>query len=297
MNLLKKTLAAFSDDECLSGAAAISYYAIFSIPAILVILINIAGFFLGQKQVSDEVRNQVSSYIGPGVAEQVIRMAQSAGENVKGGSLAMVVGFAALVFGATGVFVQLQASLDKTWNVEPRPEESVVRSVLTQRAVGFLEVLGLALLLLVYIALTTAGGLNAILGWLPGGWSEAMFQLIAFVANLAALTVVFAGLFKSLPNAEIRWRVVWLGAFVTAVLFSTGQVLIGLYFGHANIAGAYGTAGSLALLMVWIYYSAILVLFGAELTHVWAETHGMEAAPAKGARRVVWRRQELRGQQ
>jgi membrane protein len=281
----------------MTGAAAISYYAVFSIPALLVIIINIAGFFLGQNQVSDEVRRQVASYIGPGVADQVIRMAESAGQNTGGGFVATIVGLAALVFGATGVFVQLQTSLDKAWDVEPRSDDGVVRSALKQRAAGFLEVVVLALLLMLYVALTTAGALNFVVNWLPAGWSEVTFQFIAFAVNLAALTLVFAGLFKTLPDAEIRWRVVWLGAFVTAVLFSAGQILIGMYFGHANIAGAYGAAGSLALLMVWIYYSAMILLFGAELTHAWAHMHGMEAAPSKGARRVVWKRQELRPQE
>jgi membrane protein len=255
-----------------------------------VIVITVAGLLVGQQQVSDQVRNQVATYIGSDVADQVIRMAQSAGQSAGGGILATVIGIAALVFGATGVFVQLQTSLDKAWDVEPRPEESVVRLVIKQRMVGFLEVIGLALLLMLYIAFTTAGALEILVKWLPEGWSEASLQVIAFAVNLAALTVVFAGLFKSLPDAEIRWRVVWLGAFVTAVLFSIGQILLGLYFGHANVGGPYGAAGSLALLMVWIYYSSIIVLFGAELSHTWAQSRGIEAAPSKGARRVQWQR-------
>jgi membrane protein len=295
VKLLKKTFDAFAEDECMSGAAAISYYAIFSIPALLVIIINIAGFFLGQRQVGDEVRTQIASYIGPSVADQVIRMAEAAGNNSGGGLVTTIIGVIALMFGATGVFVQLQTSLNKAWDVEPRPDQGVIEVAVKQRAVGFLEVLGLAVILMLYIVLTTADALQVLVNWLPEGWSQATFQTIAFLSNLGALTVLFAGLFKSLPDAEIRWRVVWLGAFVTAALFTLGQILIGLYFGHANIAGAYGAAGSLALLMVWIYYSSILMLFGAGFSHAWAQSHGIEAAPSKGARRVVWRRQEARG--
>ncbi len=253
--------------------AAISYYSLFSLAPLLVIIIAAAGLFLGADQVQAALFGQLSDLMGENAARAVGEMLRHAQEPQTGG-LAALVSLAILLAGASTVLSELQGALDVIWRVPERAQENGVWKWLRQRLLTYGMVLAMAFLMIVSLALSAA---VAALGkwWAPMLTS---WQLVAhaldFAVSLAMLTVAFAVIYKLLPRATIRWRDVWIGAGVTSVLFTVGKILIGLYLGKSSIASGFGAFGSLALMMVWIYYSAQIFLFGAEFTWVYANEFG-----------------------
>jgi membrane protein len=286
--LLKQSVQGFSDDDCPTMAAALSYYTIFSLPPLLVLILLLLGAVLDQREVQDALQSQIGNLMGPAGHEQVATILRQAHLPGSKGILATALGIGALMLGAAGAFGQLQAALNRAWEVKPDPAQGGLRSFLLKRVFSFGMVLGVAFLLLVSLVVSAALSVlgDALGGALPGGISETVGQLLNIVVSLVVITLLFATIFKVLPDATAAWKDILPGAAVTALLFTVGKFLIGFYLGRSNPGEAFGAAGSLALMLVWIYYSSMIILFGAEFTQVWAERKGAGIQPEPGAIRV-----------
>ena len=289
VQLLKDTVKGFSEDDCPTMAAALSYYTVFSLPPLLVLLLTLLGAVMDPQDIQGNLEAQMRSAMGPSGAAQVHTILANADRPGAGGLVPTILSIVALLLGATGVFGQLQAALNKAWGVAPDPEKGGIKDMLLKRVFGIGMVLGLAFILLV--SLVVSAVLSAFGGqlgrFLPSGLSAPVLEAINFVGSLAVIALLFGAIFKVLPDAKIAWRDVRVGAVVTALLFVAGKFALGLYLGHSNPGEAFGAAGALALMLVWIYYSSMIVLLGAEFTQVWAERRGSGIEPEKGAVRVV----------
>ena len=279
--LFKETFSGWREDGVSQHAAALAYYTVFSLAPLLVIVVALAGLFFGEEAAEGQVVAQLGGLVGHEAASAIEEMIAAARKPASG-IVATVVGIAALVFGATGVFAQLQESLDAIWEVKPKPGRGI-KGVIKARFLSFTMVLGIGFLLLVSLAVTAALSFvgDWMSGWLPV--PEIAMQAINLLLGLVVTTALFAAIYKVLPDVTIAWRDVWVGAAVTAVLFSLGRLAIGLYLGKSGVASSYGAAGSLAVVLLWVYYSAQILFFGAEFTRVWAETHGSHIRPTEDA--------------
>jgi membrane protein len=289
IELVKQSVRDFMDDDCPSMAAALSYYTVFSLPPLLVLILLLLGALLDPQDVQGALERQIQGLMGPAGGAQVRTILATADRPGSGGLLTTVLGIGALVLGATGAFGQLQAALNKTWEVQPDPEQGGFKSFVLKRVFSFGMVLGLAFLLLVSLvisAVLSAFG-DALGSMLPGGVSEPILQGVNFLVSFGVIALLFGAMFKILPDARVAWRDVWVGAIVTAFLFTVGKFLIGFNLGRSNPGEAFGAAGSLAVMLVWIYYSCMILLLGAEFTQTWAEWKGAGIEPEKGAVRAV----------
>ena len=288
LGVVKDTFRDFGEDEGTRLAAALSYFTVFSIPPMLMLIVAVLGAVFDPADVERLLAGQAGQVMGPAGAE--LRNIMAAAERPGGGrGLASVLSVAGLLFGATGAFMQLQGALNRIWEVKPDPEQGGVRRMLVKRIFSIGMLLTLVFLLLVSLVLTTFleafGG--ALAGVLPAPLSGAFLKLLTLGATLVVITLLFAVLFKYMPDAVVSWRDVRVGAVTTALLFLAGKYALTLYLGRSDPGSAFGAAGSLALLLVWIYYSAIIVFLGAEFTQAWARAHGREIAPEPGAVRVL----------
>jgi membrane protein len=293
--IVKQSGKDFIEDDCMDAAASLSYYTIFSLPAILVLLLTLISAVMDPSDVKGGLEGQLQTMMGPSAGEQVRTIIQQAEQKPHGGFLPTILGIAGLIFGATGAFGQLQKTLNRAWNVEPDPNQGGFKNFLSKRIFSLGMILVVAFFLLVSLvistALTGAGGrLSSIL---PSGLSGPLLEVFNTVISLAVITALFAALFKVMPDAKITWRSVWVGAAVTAVLFVLGKFVIGFYLGRSNPGQAYGAAGSLAVLLLWVYYSSLILLFGAEFTETWAERRGEGIEPEPGAVRVRREKQRV----
>lgn len=282
LELLKQTFQEWRDDKVPVTAAALAYYTIFSLAPLLIIVIAILSLFFNQGQAQQQLLGQLQSLFGPDVAETIrtmIEQRESSGGNV----LASIIGFVILLVGATGVFVQLQNALNQIWEVEPDPEASGILHLIRVRvlSLGMVVVIGFLLLVSLVLSAVLANLNGALNNALPG--AEALWQVLNFVLSLGVISAVFALMFKFLPDAQVAWRDVWIGGAVTAVLFTVGKFLIGLYLGNSGVASSYGAAGSLVVLLLWVFYSAQIVLFGGEFTQVFAKRYGGGVKPDEHA--------------
>jgi membrane protein len=282
--LVKEAASAWIDDYAPSMGAAIAYYTMFSIAPLLLIAIAVAGLAFGQEAANGEVMAQLGGMMGQDGAKAVESMIRAANEPSKG-TLATLVGAVLLIVGATTVFAELQDSLDRIWRAPARPGGSGIWGLLRARLLSFGMILGIGFLLIVSLLMSAA--LSAFGGWMGpifGGW-EVLAHAVNFVISFAMVSVLFAMIYKIMPRVKIAWRDVWTGAIVTALLFTIGKFAIGLYIGKSGVASAFGAAGSLAVLLIWVYYSAQIFLLGAEFTWVYAHRFGSkkstpEPAPA-----------------
>ncbi|GAB5520166.1 MAG: hypothetical protein RhofKO_24170 [Rhodothermales bacterium] len=284
--ILKQTFKEFSDDEAPKMAAALSYYIVFALPPLLVIIITIAGFVLDPADVQGRIEAEMESLIGPESAEQVQTMIEQAQLDTGSGALSIIVGVIALLFGATGAFIQMQDALNRAWDVEPDPDSGGLKNFIFKRLLSLSMIMGIAFLLMVSLALSaalTAFG-DYIASLLPTGFSEVLLQALNLSLSLVIISFLFGAMFKVLPDADLKWRNVAVGALVTGVLFTIGKFAIGLYLGQSSIGSTYGAAGSLALLLVWIYYSSMIILIGAEFTQVWSQRKHGGVKASKNAR-------------
>jgi membrane protein len=293
-NLIKRTGQEFIDDDCPSMAAALAFYTVFSMPPLLVIVIAVAGSVFGRSAVEGRIETQIAGLIGPKAAEQAQIMVAKASLSPSI-SLASILGVLALIFAATSAFVQLQTSLNRAWEVKPDPHANSVKDFVLKRVLSFGMILGIGFLLLVSLALSA--GLSAfgdvLPAYLPPFVSTQALRLINIVLSLTVVTALFASLYKVLPDAKVEWRDVITGAIVTAFLFGLGKYLVGLYLGNSSVLNPFGAAGSLALILLWTYYSSMILLMGAEFTQVWARQHGRRIGPEPGAVRVVRQEKQL----
>jgi membrane protein len=287
--VLKETVHDFLEDDCTTMAAALSYYTVFSLPPLLLLLLTLLGAILDPEDVQGALERNISALMGPTSVEQVRTILANADRPGSGDVIATVLGIIGLLVGATGVFGQLQAALDKTWGVAPDPRQGGIKSFALKRIFSLGMVLGVAFVLLVSLvlsALISAFG-DSLARFLPPWLSEPFLVGLDLAVSLGIITLLFAAIFKVLPDARLDWSDVWVGAFFTAVLFTVGKVVLGLYLGSSNPGEAFGAAGALALMLVWIYYSSMIVLFGAEFTESWAERRGHGVVPERGAVRVI----------
>jgi membrane protein len=271
------------NDKAPRLGAALAYYAIFSIAPLLVIAIAIAGMVLGEEAAQGQISAQVQNLVGTQGGEAVETMVKSA--NKPGaGTIGSALGIGMLLFGAAALFGQLQDALNTIWEVQPKPGRGAWGFV-RDRFLSLTMVLGVAFLLLVSLIVSSA---LAAVGTLLGDWQTGTVGLIVTTSlDVVVVTVLFALIYKYLPDAVIAWRDVWFGAAVTAVMFSLGKFLIGLYLGRAGVGSAYGAAGSLAVLLVWLYYASQIFLFGAELTKAYANHLGSRITPKPYAEPVT----------
>lgn len=281
--LLKETARDWSDDDAASLAAALAYYALLSLAPLLVISIGVAGWFFGEEAARGRVAGELGAIVGGEAAQGIRSVAQSADQPMRG-AVSAVIGIATLFVGASGVFGQLQSSMNRIWEVKPKPNQGIWVQV-RSRFFSFTMVLGVAFLLLVSLVLSSLlSSLGTVLAdTLPGG--ALLWQITNFCLSLALITVLFALIFKVIPDAKIKWRDVWLGAAVTAVLFTVGKHLLGLYLGRAAVVDSYGAAGSIIALVVWVYYAAQILFLGAEFTQARARRRGVAIEPGPTAER------------
>jgi membrane protein len=287
LETLKSTIREFLDDDAPRMAAALSYYTVFSLPAILILMLLVAGFFTDPAEVETRMLGQVEEVLGDEGAQQIQTMIRESAE-LGGGPLAVILSLLALAFGATGAFFQLQAMLNKAWSVGPDPNQSGIKTFLFKRVLSFGMIMVVAFLLLVSLVVsafvTRAGG--AIAEALPGAVSAAMLFGLDIALSLVVFTILFAAIFKVMPDARITWRDVGVGAGVTAVLFLVTKYLFAFFLSMADPGSAFGAAGSLAVVMIWVYVSSMVLFLGAEFTQVWARNHGTRIMPDEGAVRV-----------
>jgi membrane protein len=285
--VLKKAAGDFSEDDCMSTGAAIAYYAIFSLPPLLVLIVAIAGYFgIEPDKIQEMVQNQwgVTS-----ASESTASSNQSQeGDEPKArdfGLVSRIVGGAILLFSATGFFSQLQYALNRAWEVKPDPKKGGIWAFITKRVLSFGMVLVVAFLLLVSFVLTTI--IDELIAIVRGAPEESALAIGYVLNNLAAFvvaTLLFAAMFKVLPDVTMSWKDVFVGAAFTGLLFVIGKTLIGLYLQHSDLGSGWGdAAASMIGVLVWMYYSCLILLFGAELTQVWASEYGRGIQPAPGA--------------
>jgi membrane protein len=271
-DLLKQAFTQFRQDKAQRLGAALAYYTIFSIAPLLLIAIAIAGMVFGKSQAQAQIVEQLQRLIGDAGAKAITAMLRSAGKP-KSGTLAVIIGVVTLLVGAASVFGNLKDALDTIWNVEEKPSGGIM-AMINQRFLSFAMVLGVGFLLLVTLIFDAAiAALGKYAGnRLPGG--EALWQSLQLVVSFGVVTVLFAMIFRYLPDAHVEWHDVWAGAFFTAFLFVIGKFALGLYIGKGAVGSSFGAAASLVVLLVWIYWSTNILFFGAEFTQVYARTRG-----------------------
>ena len=268
-DLVKKSISSWQEDYASSMGAALAYYTIFSVAPLLVIVIAVAGFFFGEAAVQGELVMQLRDLFGEQGANAVQALVKSA-SSPRQGMVAGGVGIAVLVIGATTIFAELQSALDRIWRIPMQHRSRGVWQLLCSRLLGFGLVLATGFLLLVSLVVSTA--ITAFAHWwgrIPGGW-HGIIEALNIAISLVFATGLFAMIYKWMPRAKVAWHDVWIGAAVTAALFEIGKLLIGVYLGKTAIASAFGAAGSIVVLLVWVYYSAQIFLLGAEFTWVYA---------------------------
>ncbi len=270
--LLRETFDKWMEDNAPRLGAALAYYTIFSLAPLLIIAIATAGFVFGEKAAEGEIMAQLQSLLGQDSAKAIQAMIKNARFPIAG-TIATVVGVVTLLVGATGIFGELQGTLNTIWKVQPQTSGGVL-AFIKRRFLSFLMVLGTGFLLLVSLLLSAGlAAAGKFLGnLLPG--PEIWLHALNFIVSFGIISALFAMMFKLLPDARIAWRDVWLGAAATAFLFTVGKFLVGLYLGKSNIGMAYGAAGSLVIILIWVYYSAQIFLYGAEFTYVYANRFG-----------------------
>ncbi len=289
VGLLKDTFKEWNEDGASRLGAAVAYYTIFSLAPLLIIIIAMAGLFFGQRAVQGQVVGQIEGLIGHDGAVMVQSMIANSNKP-SANVIATVIGIVTLLLGATGLFGELQSSLNLIWEVAPKPRG--VFTIVKDRLLSFSMILGIGFLLLVSLVLSAA---IAAAGQFVGSAvpvPEIVLHAVNFVISFLIITGLFAMMYKVLPDAEISWRDVLVGAAVTSLLFTVGKLLIGLYLGHSGTTSTYGTAGALVVILLWVYYSAQILFFGAEFTQIYSNRYGSKVKPAPDATSL---RDQLRG--
>src|SRR5208282_5034185 len=271
-DFLRQMFRDFSKDECPSMAAALAYATLFSLPSLLLIVIYIAGLVLGPQAASGQIQSRLSGAMGPQAAAQIQTMVYNVAQNHTGGLAATAFGVAGLILSATSVLLQLQQCLNRAWKV--RVVGSGFRHVAMKCVRSGLLLVGAGVLAMVSVAASSA--ISALARMLPFSGAAVFGET---VTSLAMFTIVFAAILKIVPDVRLRWSDVWVGGLFIAELFVIGEFLIGIYLAHAGEASAYGAAGSLALVLLWTYYSALIFLLGVELTQVWVRHQGRDVPP------------------
>ncbi|MEO5600054.1 MAG: YihY/virulence factor BrkB family protein [Cyclobacteriaceae bacterium] len=280
--ILKETFKKFIEREPFNNSIIIAYYTIFSLPGLLVVIINLAGYFYGREAVTGQITGQIQGMIGGDTAKDIENIIANATQQ-EGTVLASILGVATLLFGATGIFYQLQQIFNKIWEVKPKPKGKFLK-LIKDRVFSFGLIVVVGFLLLVSLVLSAA--LSALGQWVASHVSEGLnivFAILDILVSFGVVTVLFAALYKILPDAKVGWRSVWTGAVITSILFVVTKYALGLYFGKSEPGSTYGAAGTIILIMLWVSYAGLILLFGAEFTRVYADRKGHKAKPSEHA--------------
>lgn len=291
-SMVKQTFSEWNEDKVPQLGAALAFYTALSIAPLLVISLAIAGMVFGEEAARGQIQQQMGSLVGEQGGKAIQQMITSASKPSEG-ILATVLSTVILIIGASGVFGQMQQSLNTIWEVQPKPGRGIL-GMIRDRFLSVAMVFGVAFLLLVSLLLSAAlTSMATLLNRLP----ESLYwlsEVIHFGVTFVVITMLFAMMYKYLPDVKIAWRDVWLGAIITSALFTVGKFAIGLYLGHSSMASSYGVAGSFVVLLVWVYYSSQILFFGAEFTKVYADCYGSRIVPSENAEPVT---EEARAQQ
>jgi membrane protein len=288
-SILKDSFMEFLDDNVLKLSAALAYYTIFALPSLLIIIIGLCGTFYGKEAIEGKIFFQINHLIGAEAALEVQHILQGTVRN-NHSFIATVIGIVTLLFGATGIFGEIQSSINMIWGLKTKPEKGLIKLFLN-RVISFSMVIILGFILVVSLLLNIL--LEAFFSRLQKHFSADLINNLYLIDQLiifGIIAMLFAFIFKVLPDAKILWRDVWTGAFVTTLLFIIGKFVIGYYLTNTVKISAYGTAGSLIIILLWVYYSAIILYFGAEFTQVYARHHGRAIEPNKYA---IWIEKDL----
>jgi membrane protein len=283
LGLLWAAINKFFNDNCSTMAAALSFYTFFSLPALLTLLLTLVGRVMDPTQVQEAIIAQVGGLIGAAGSEQVGAILTHAKRGDGPASVATLLSVLALAFGATTTFAQVQASLNRIWGVKPDPRRNQLRVFLVKRIFSFGIVVTVSFLLLVSLVLSTAFAAAANRVTTLLGAPPIVLEVITSVVGFVVIAGLFAAMYRYLPDARIAWRDVSVGAVGSALLFLLGKTVLGMYLGGTDPGRAYGAAGSLAVVLIWVYYTSMILLFGAELTELWAERYGRGVVPERGA--------------
>lgn len=277
-SLIKETYTSWMADDPFRLSAIVAYYTVLALPALLVIIINVIGAIWGVEIVQGQLTDEISAALGKDAAsaiENIIIETQNSESNF----LSTVIGIGTLLFGATGVFYQLKISLNEIWKIKTNPNVKIWK-IITDRALSFAFILVIGFLLLVSFIVTAA--ISALNSYIRDALPDVLLYIayiLDFVLSVGIISVLFALMFKYLPDAKIKWRTVWIGAILTSILFVVGKLLLGIYFGQADPGSTYGAAGSIILILLWVSYSSLILFFGAEFTYVYAKRYGKGIEP------------------
>lgn len=282
--VLKATRKEWSDDNALRLSAALAYYTIFSLAPLLLIVIAVAGFVLGNNQARDAILGQLTLLIGADGGQAIAQILESANKPTSG-VIAAITGVVMLLIGATGVVGELQSALNTIWKVE-RKKGGGIKRILRTRIVSFAMILGVGFLLMVSLVISAA---ISTVGAFWQSEAEVLVEVLHVILSTAIITILFAMMFRFLPDVRLKWRNIWLGAIVTSILFTIGKTLTGIYLAKSSLASSFGAAGSIVIILIWVYYSSAIFLLGAEFTKVYTgfrelyvETKpGVQAKPAE----------------
>jgi membrane protein len=290
VRLLRQTISECGEDNVPLLAAALAYYMLFSRAPLLIIAIAIAGLVFGEEAARGEIIGRIQGLIGKAEAEVVQTMLQNAYRPESGGKIATILGIVILLFGASSVFGQLQAALNTVWEVRSKPGRAV-KGFIQARLLSFIMVLIVGFLLLAFLILSAVlTALSQHFGTVIPGFLR-VIELLNFIIPLGVTTLLLAVIYKFLPDVKVSWKNLWIGSGVTALLFTLGKSLIGLYLGSVSISSAYGAAGSLVVLLIWVFYSAQILLFGAEFIQVYSRYYGSPIEPSRHAVQILKHRE------
>ncbi|MDB5478329.1 MAG: ribonuclease [Alphaproteobacteria bacterium] len=285
-HLLKHTVSEWIDDKVPRLGAALAFYSILSLGPLLLLALAAAGLIFGHEAAQGKIVAEIQGLIGQDGARAIQDMIADSAEEKDTGIVASIIGIVMLLVGASGVFGQLQDAMNTIWEVQPKPGRGIL-GMIRDRFLSFTMVLGTGFMLLSSLVLSTA--LAALSEYTNGVFEDfaAVMHVVNFIISFAVISLLFAVIFKYLPDAKVAWRDVWTGAIITAFLFTVGKFAIGLYLGHSAFGSSYGAAGSLVVILVWIYYSSQILFFGAEFTQVYANRFGDKIVPAPTAEKVT----------
>ncbi|MGE5518465.1 MAG: YihY/virulence factor BrkB family protein [Candidatus Dadabacteria bacterium] len=282
--IIKESFTGFGNDKVMKLSASLAYYTVFSIGPMIIVIIYLAGVIYGTEAVQGTIFGQIRGLVGPQAAIAIQDMIKNAAF-YRNGSFAAIIGIITLIIGATGVFTEIQESVNMIWGLKPKPKKGWLKMIMN-RLLSFSIVVSLGFIMLVSLVIN--GLIEGLMGRLKANFPDMavmLVYLINIIITFIVITVLFGIIFKVLPDAFIKWRDVLVGSMVTAVLFMIGKFAITFYIGNSNISTTYGAAGSLVVLLIWIYYSSIILYFGAEFTKAYATDYGSSIHPDKYA---VW---------
>lgn len=295
-NLLKETINKFLEDDIFGQAAALSYYTIFSLPPMLLVIMFATTIFYDKATIQEAIFTQISELVGSDGATQLSATLEKVGL-FEGGIWASVIGIGALLFTSTTVFVTIQNSLNKIFKVKPKPKRGIIK-LLIDRVLSFTTLLGIAFIMLVSLSVNALiSAFGAYLSDIIPDISIAFITLVSLILPLVITSFLFAMIFKYLPDAELEWKETWVGAIITALLFAVGKNLIAIYVGSSNVANLYDAAGSVMVIMVWVFYASVIFLFGAVFTYVYAKNLSDGIKPSSYAVKIETKEIEIESTQ